>query len=211
MPVVLCLSQKSRSLSVGRGLIGTKQPCSVRCCCCCCCLHHAAGCHHSYSKTQDKCTSTLHVRSFVFKHNASGGAICSRTVIRSSGHWTRSVVHGSRFSIVFIFLSRTSELWQRMSHLILKVGGFASFVYCAENRSNWQKFIKNESENWQIRTTKICARIDKSIFLSASLYVSKRGVYWDRLCRDVVGRWLVVTRVYCGQTVHPRPIVTMEH
>ena len=29
------------------------------------------------------------------------------------------------------------------------------------------------------------------------------------LCRDVVGRWLVVTRVHCGQTVHPRPIVTM--
>ena len=27
--------------------------------------------------------------------------------------------------------------------------------------------------------------------LSASLYVSKRGAYWDRLCRDVVGRWLV--------------------
>jgi len=33
------------------------------------------------------------------------------------------------------------------------------------------------------------------ILLSASLYVSKRGAYWDRLCRDVVGRlvvgWLV--------------------
>jgi len=28
-------------------------------------------------------------------------------------------------------------------------------------------------------------------FLSASLYFSKRGAYWDRLCRDVVGRWLV--------------------
>ena len=28
----------------------------------------------------------------------------------------------------------------------------------------------------------------------------------------VVGRcWLVVTRVHCGHTVHPRPIVTMEH
>jgi len=26
----------------------------------------------------------------------------------------------------------------------------------------------------------------------------------------VVG-WLVVTRVHCGQTVHPRPLVTMEH
>ena len=28
-------------------------------------------------------------------------------------------------------------------------------------------------------------------FLSASLYVSKRGAYWDRLCRDVVG-WLII-------------------
>ena len=29
-------------------------------------------------------------------------------------------------------------------------------------------------------------------FLSASLYVSKRCAYWDRLCRDVVGRWSLV-------------------
>ena len=27
------------------------------------------------------------------------------------------------------------------------------------------------------------------VFLSASLYFSKRGAYRDRLCRDVVGRW----------------------
>ena len=26
----------------------------------------------------------------------------------------------------------------------------------------------------------------------------------------VVG-WLVVTHVHCGQTVHPRPIVTIKH
>ena len=31
----------------------------------------------------------------------------------------------------------------------------------------------------------------KHCFLSTSLYVTKRGAYWDRLCRDVVGRWLV--------------------
>jgi len=48
------------------------------------------------------------------------------------------------------------------------------------------------------------------LLLSASLYFSKRGAYCDRLCRDVVGRWLVVTRVHCGQPVHPRTIVTME-
>jgi len=46
------------------------------------------------------------------------------------------------------------------------------------------------------------------LFLSASLYVSKRGAYWDVVTSLVVG-WLVVTRVHCGQTVHPRPIVTM--
>ena len=34
-------------------------------------------------------------------------------------------------------------------------------------------------------------------FLSASLYFSKRGAYWDRLCRDVVGRWLVGWLVGC--------------
>ena len=49
-----------------------------------------------------------------------------------------------------------------------------------------------------------------SPYLSASLYFSKRGAYWDRLCRDVVGRWLVVTRVHCGQTVHPRPMLPSE-
>ena len=32
----------------------------------------------------------------------------------------------------------------------------------------------------------------------------------DWLVGWLVG-WLVVTRVHCGQTVHPRPIVTMEH
>ena len=37
----------------------------------------------------------------------------------------------------------------------------------------------NLHQNWFIHS-----------FLSASLYVSKRGAYWDRLCRDIVGRWL---------------------
>ena len=60
--------------------------------------------------------------------------------------------------------------------------------------------------------TKMWAAVrENGDFLSASLYFSKRGAYWDRLCREVVGRWLVVTRVHCSQTVHPKPIVTMEH
>ena len=38
---------------------------------------------------------------------------------------------------------------------------------------------------------RVLGRMDNCWFLSASLYVSKRGAYWNRLCRDVVGRWLV--------------------
>ena len=74
--------------------------------------------------------------------------------------------------------------------------------------------LKMDLEAWQRRRSQP-PWLQSSRFLSASLYVSKRGAYRDRLCRDVVGRWLVgwlvVTRVHCGQTVHPRPIVTMEH
>ena len=44
--------------------------------------------------------------------------------------------------------------------------------------------------------------------LSASLYVSKRGAYWDRLCRDVVGRWSVVGWLVVGRcTVAKRCIL----
>ena len=34
---------------------------------------------------------------------------------------------------------------------------------------------------------------------------------WSLVGWSLVVGWLVVTRVHCGQTVHPRPIVTMEH
>ena len=75
--------------------------------------------------------------------------------------------------------------------------------------------IVSEAEAYQQRLGRAfeitVSIVTKFGFLSASLYFSKRGAYWGRLCRDVVGRWLVVTRVHCGQTVHPRPIVTMEH
>ena len=51
-------------------------------------------------------------------------------------------------------------------------------------------------------------------FLSASLYTLVKEALIEIGCvvtsRSLVG-WLVVTRVHCGQTVHPRPIVTMEH
>jgi len=44
-------------------------------------------------------------------------------------------------------------------------------------------------------------------FLSASLYVSKRGAYWDRLCRDVVGRWWLVGWLSRACTVAKRCIL----
>jgi len=42
-----------------------------------------------------------------------------------------------------------------------------------------------------ISSVRVSKRYPPVQFLSASLYFSKRGAYWDRLCRDVVG-WLVV-------------------
>ena len=52
--------------------------------------------------------------------------------------------------------------------------------------------------NWN-RTTG-CWVIAKQ-FWSASLYFSKRGAYWDRLCRDVVGCWSLVVGWLVGWLV----------
>ena len=50
------------------------------------------------------------------------------------------------------------------------------------------------------------------LFLSASLYFSKKAlIEIGCVVTSLVVGWLAVTRVHCGQTVHPRPIVTMEH
>ena len=84
----------------------------------------------------------------------------------------------------------------------------SSYFYYCYNQYHYCK--SHQSKTWRfIRLVKWLVFIG-NLLLSASLYVSKRGAYWDRLCRDVVG-WLVVMRVHCGQSVHPRPIVTMEH
>jgi len=53
-------------------------------------------------------------------------------------------------------------------------------------------------------------------FLSASLYFRLVGlkealIEISCVVTSMVVGWLVVTRVHCGQTVHPRPIVIMEH
>jgi len=50
----------------------------------------------------------------------------------------------------------------------------------------WRHFLSS-----RVSVSANCKQSITVWFLSASLYVSKRGAYWDRLCRDVVGRWLV--------------------
>jgi len=52
-------------------------------------------------------------------------------------------------------------------------------------------FLPEPLEDMAVWTdTDLILRLHFISFLSASLYFSKRGAYWDRLCRDVVGRWL---------------------
>ena len=72
------------------------------------------------------------------------------------------------------------------------------WIHCHDSRATLQSAVtwRNQCHD---RATLQGVRIPSAIlkivfchilFLSASLYVSKRGAYWDRLCRDVVGRWL---------------------
>ena len=105
-------------------------------------------------------------------------------------------------------------MWKQFTRLkIISLRDVSKFT-------QWHSWLMHSfaCTNWSTSYTWFLQRNHPTInrvlieFLSASLYFSKRGAYWDRLCRDVVGRWLVgwlvVTRVHCGQTVHPRPIVT---
>ena len=78
-----------------------------------------------------------------------------------------------------------------------------SLEQLSEHLENQMKKL-NQPQTTKLNKTKLslvslpCTTSDQQVdhthgpsFLSASLYVSKRGAYWDRLCRDVVGRWLV--------------------
>jgi len=51
----------------------------------------------------------------------------------------------------------------------------------------------------------------KEALIEIGCVVTSLVVGWLVVGWLVVGWSLVVTRVHCGQTVHPRPIVTMEH
>jgi len=58
----------------------------------------------------------------------------------------------------------------------------------------------------------VTTQLAGDLFLSASLYFSIEAlIEIGCVVTSLVVGWLVVTRVHCGQTVHPRPIVTMEH
>jgi len=60
---------------------------------------------------------------------------------------------------------------------------FIKFNFCTSQMICWESCLQNKQLFY--RLTKW---LYSTVFLSASLYVSKRGAYWDRLCRDVVGR-----------------------
>ena len=51
----------------------------------------------------------------------------------------------------------------------------------------------------------------KEALIEIGCVVTSLVVGWLVVGLSLVGWSLVVTRVHCGQTVHPRPIVTMEH
>ena len=59
-------------------------------------------------------------------------------------------------------------------------------------RDNYCKYLLGGYVDWtKISHEFTCQGHLLRSFLIASLYFSKRGAYWDRLCRDVVGHWLV--------------------
>ena len=100
---------------------------------------------------------------------------------------------------VKMFLVRTARFFPINGLVVWLGSGYASWD---DNR------VKNtDSFSFQIFSGGISGKISPCVlyshgfftlilvylrFLSASLYFSKRGAYWDRLCRDVVGRWLLV-------------------
>ena len=109
----------------------------------------------------------------------------SRTINTSNNHF----IPPPRYTSVTTTLRLTTLFTGPVLHIKIL------FIYIC-----WSKSLPINTATLSYSTSHIpdtnCAYCS---FLSASLYFSKRGAYWDRLCRDVVGRWLVVTRVHCGQ------------
>ena len=62
------------------------------------------------------------------------------------------------------------------------------------HRSNADRYVCWLTSTEEVDDIGLYMKI-KNAFLSASLYVSKRGAYWDRLCRDVVGQVQVYWRI----------------
>jgi len=144
------------------------------------------------------CSSTACGRWRLRQSSASAAIWCSRT-------FDTKLLHRLIFWYVIIRTQRPT-FCQQPCYVVL--GRYTEtqkkYPIC------WKFDIDSQNRKIPLTDNQI-PKYRKSVwFLSSSLYVSKRGAYWDRLCRDVVG-WLVVTRVHCGQTVHPRPKVTIEH
>ena len=120
--------------------------------------------------------------------------------------WFKIRVITTRFSTAIVQNTTNFDLYL---HLFTMFNSIVALTYFPHHTHKLHHSITRGALVSKI-TNIITCDAPKLWFLSASLYVSKRGAYWDRLCRDIVG-WLVVTRVHCGQMVHPRPIVTTEH
>jgi len=121
---------------------------------------------------------------FLFDTIGRGHSAISQFVIRDLTS-TRPVNTNLQTRIWFEYCeSRCSWLW------ILKL----LYLFCADPGvgSTWLDCGNGCSEVYSVEFCLLCTwrpgTCRTAAFLSASLYVSKRGAYWDRLCRDVVGR-----------------------
>ena len=74
--------------------------------------------------------------------------------------------------------------------------------------AGWCKSDLNQGQFGFVRFS--CLGLLCCVLLSALLYVSKRGAYCDRLCRDIVGRWLVGRWLSRACTVAKRCILGLQ-
>jgi len=133
----------------------------------------AASGIHSADTSADRCRFThwqriyrpLKLRRIVIDINHWDHHSCHRRQRRSTLTHRQTYTPTVTQTNLKTYISTSHRQWDQISAFVM----FAS-------HNNFRHFISAQ-------------------FLSASLYVSKRGAYWDRLCRDVVGwlvgRWLV--------------------
>jgi len=96
----------------------------------------------------------------------------------------------TRYTSIRCIMIIKSE-WTTIETVILTVGERIN-VEIINNSEYSLHALQNHLLHVYARNISIFALLRLVGFLSASLYFSKRGAYWDRLCRDVVGRWSLV-------------------